>query len=128
MDRYRIARAKGRFQEAVDEDANLLAGFGLGLMSVENGLRVVVKKSLRQGRINPWDVIPIHPKLWKALRPLLVELHELRAEKAKRLSAAEAVSASVRPKRNGKKQGSGANGKEAASGLRRAEGSAMQLP
>ena len=82
MDRYRMARAQGKYQQVVQEDSDLLEGFGLGLLSVNSGLRVVVKKSLREGRVHPWDVIPVHPKLWRWLRPLLVELAEFRQQQA----------------------------------------------
>lgn len=80
-DRYRMAQAKGKrhFQAVVEEDTRLLASFGLGLLSVNNGLRVVVKKSLRGDRVNPWDVIEVNARFWRWLRPLLVELSELRA-------------------------------------------------
>ena len=82
-DRYRMAQAKGKrhFQAAVEEDTRLLASFGLGLLSVSNGLRVVRKKSLRGDRVNPWDVIEVNARFWRWLRPLLIELHDLRAAK-----------------------------------------------
>ena len=79
MDRYKVARAQGKYHQVVEEDGALLGEFGLGLISVDNGLRVAVKKSLRGGHINPWDVLPIHPALWKVLQPLLVELRTRRA-------------------------------------------------
>ena len=80
VSRYKMARAKGRqyFEEALAEDQRLLASFGLDLLSVENGLRVVRKKGLRTGRINPWDILEVNPQIWGWLRPLLLELHELR--------------------------------------------------
>jgi len=84
VDRYKVARAQGKYQQVVEEDNTLLQEFGLGLLSVDSGLRVVVKKSLRDGHIHPWDVIPVHPKLWGWLRPLLVELAEFRRAKKKK--------------------------------------------
>ncbi len=79
--RYKLARAKGKriFQAAVEEDQKLLDGLGLGLLSVEHGLRVVLKRAVRGDHINPWDVIEVSPKFWGWLRPLLLELEELRA-------------------------------------------------
>lgn len=82
LDRYKVARAQGKYHQIVEEDKALLHEFGLGLISVDNGLRVAVKKSLRDGHINPWDVLPIHPDLWKVLRPLLAELRTFRASRS----------------------------------------------
>ncbi len=81
VDRYKLARAKGKqhFQAAVEADQELLARFGVGLLSVDNGMRIVFKKALRQDRVNPWDVIHLTPKLWGWLRPLLAELQEFRS-------------------------------------------------
>lgn len=83
MDRYRLARAKGDYDDVVKEDAELLGEFGIGLISIDNGLRVVEKKSLRDNRVDPWNIIPVHPKLWRLLRPLLSELRDYRQEKKK---------------------------------------------
>jgi hypothetical protein len=99
--RYKLARSQGRahYEEVVKQDQGLLTGFGLGLLSVENGLRVVLNKEIRSTRVNPWDVIEVKPKLWGWLRPLLEELRELRAYKARiearELEALEAISAAV---------------------------------
>jgi len=91
--RYKKARARGKesLRKAVEEDQELLGTFGMGLLSVDNGLRVVLKKSLRDERINPWDVIEVNSKLWGWLRPLLVELVEHRRGKA---TSAEVASGS----------------------------------
>ena len=80
VDRYKLARAKGQqhYEAAVEEDQVLLGEFGLGLLSVRNGPRVVLQKALRGERVNPWDVIQINAKLWGLLRPLLVELSAYR--------------------------------------------------
>lgn len=82
--RYKKARAKGRefFQAAVEEDQELLAEFGMILLSVDSGLRIAVKKSLRGKKINPWDAIEMSSRIWGWLRPLLVELAEYRKLKA----------------------------------------------
>ena len=82
--RYKKARALGRenFERALQEDQELLDGFGMGLLSVNSGVRVVLKKSLRGGKINPWDVIEMSPRLWGWLRPLLVELAQRRVSDA----------------------------------------------
>tara|TARA_Y100000310_G_scaffold60141_1_gene55497 strand:- start:680 stop:1078 length:399 start_codon:yes stop_codon:yes gene_type:complete len=79
--RYKKARALGKdfFQRAVEEDQELLGALGLGLLSVDNGLRVILKDSIRGERVNPWDVIEVSPRLWGWLRPLLLELMKLRA-------------------------------------------------
>jgi hypothetical protein len=79
-DRYKLAMGRGKkeFEQAVEEDKQLLGSFGLGLLSVRNGLRVVLKKSVRGDRINPWDVIEVNARLWGWLRPLLLELYTLR--------------------------------------------------
>ena len=83
-DRYKMAMGIGKqaYAEAVEEDQTLLEGFGLGLLSVDNGVRVVVKKLIRSERINPWDVIQVNAKLWGWLRPLLAELADRRRQEA----------------------------------------------
>ena len=79
--RYRKARAMGKeaYEKAVREDGDLLKGFGMGLLSVENGVRLVNLKQYRGGKVNPWDVIHISPKFWAMVRPLLVELQGYRS-------------------------------------------------
>ena len=80
--RYKKARAwgKDRYEQAIREDQELLRSFGMELLSVENGLRLVTQEKAG-GRINPWDVLHMNPKLWTWLRPLLVELAARRPEK-----------------------------------------------
>ena len=79
--RYSIALAQGRsvYERLFEEDRRLLDGLGLGLLSVDNTVRVVVKKKLRGDKINAWDVTEIGPSTWEWLHPLLVELQERRA-------------------------------------------------
>lgn len=78
LSRYKTALAKGReaYEKVVEEDQRLFEVFGLTLLSVEPGVRVC--PSAKRKKINPWDVIQIESKLWVWLRPLLVELVELR--------------------------------------------------
>lgn len=80
ISRYNLAAAKGKryLEEAIAEDKALLETFDLGLLSVEEGLHFVSKKEVRGSRVNPWDVQQISGRVWKWLRPLLVELKELR--------------------------------------------------
>jgi hypothetical protein len=82
-DRYKMAQAQGskQFAKVVEEDQRLLGAFGLGLLSVNNGLRVVFKGAIRGDRVNPWDVIEVNTRLWGWLRPLLAELQDFRAAK-----------------------------------------------
>jgi len=81
MDRYRLALTRGEtaYHDAVEEDRDLLSQFGLGLLSVQNGLRLVSSRAANKGKINPWDVMPMSPQVWKWLRPLLLELEERRS-------------------------------------------------
>mgnify|MGYP001590479983 FL=1 len=46
INRYNIARAQGRdaFQRVFEEDKQKIDGFGIGLLTVDNTVRVVVKK------------------------------------------------------------------------------------
>jgi hypothetical protein len=83
--RYRIALSQGResFQQVYNEDAELLQGFGLRLMSVSGGVRAAVEKEVRGAQVNPWNVIAMDDKTWGWLRPLLVELEERREELAR---------------------------------------------
>jgi hypothetical protein len=76
MNRYRVAMAMGReeYEEAVREDTELLNKFGLQLLSVNSGVRAAVQDELKDGRINPWNVLTIDEKTWMWLRPLLVRL------------------------------------------------------
>ena len=85
ISRYNLAAAKGKryLEEAIEEDKVLLDSFGLGLLSVEEGLQLVNKKEVRGSRVNPWDVQQVSGRVWKWLRPLLVELRELREFKAR---------------------------------------------
>lgn len=91
--RYRIARARGTFKTVVREDAELLSTFGLTLLSVSGGLRVVkddeVKKSKKNGRpqVNPWDVMEIEEGTWEWLHPLLCRLRELEAQEGHKIAA-----------------------------------------
>ena len=98
INRYTIARAQGRdaFQRVFDEDKQMLDSFGIGLLTVDNTVRVVVKKKLRGNKINPWDVNEIGPSTWEWLHPLLVELQELRAqERVPEMSTPSAVRVST---------------------------------
>ena len=94
ISRYMKARAQGKeeYTRVLEEDQRLLDTFGVGLLSAENSLRVVIKKKLRGSRINPWDVIEVGPALWEWLRPLLVELRELRTLDAPALGASASPS------------------------------------
>ena len=89
INRYNIARAQGRdaFQRVFEEDKQMLDGFGIGLLTVDNTVRVVVKKKLRGNKINPWDVNEIGASTWEWLHPLLIELQEHRAQKRATQSA-----------------------------------------
>jgi hypothetical protein len=80
--RYIAALAFGRdaFEAAVREDHELLAQFGLELLSIEGGVRAAVKKELRNDRIDPWNVLTIEDKTWRWLRPLLIQLQEVSSE------------------------------------------------
>jgi len=82
IDRYATARAIGqeRYRAVLEEDKKLLDQFGLSLLSVEHTVQVAHKKKIREGRINPWDVISIPPALWEWLRPTLVEMSKLRGD------------------------------------------------
>lgn len=75
-DRYRMALAQGQlaYERAVDEDTELLAHFGLRLLSVQSGVRAAVEEELKGERIDPWNVLEINTKTWAWLRPLLIEL------------------------------------------------------
>lgn len=81
-DRYRMALARGQraYEEAFNEDAALLASFGLRLLSVQGGVRAAVEDEVKGKRINPWDVMEINMKTWGWLRPLLIELRESRMQ------------------------------------------------
>lgn len=78
MQRYRVALALGRkeYEEAINEDAQLLDYFGLRLLSVEECVRAAVKNEVRGKKINPWNVIEINGRVWDWMRPLLVKLRE----------------------------------------------------
>lgn len=89
MDRYSTARAKGRsaYDEAVREDEELLAKYGLRLLSIEAGISFAVEDRVKGNRINPWDVIELTSSAWDVVRPLLLrlgtsekELKEVRAQ------------------------------------------------
>jgi len=73
--RYKKARALGkeRFEKAIREDQALLGSLGMGLLSVENGLRLIPLGKVGKP-VNPWDVVHMSPRVWGWLRPLLVEL------------------------------------------------------
>lgn len=74
--RYRQALAKGRqeYEQAIDEDKELLREFGLVLLATENGgVRAAVQSELRgKDKIDPWNVIELSMKAWNWLRPLLI--------------------------------------------------------
>lgn len=80
LDRYAVARTVSmeEYQRVIKEDEALLDQFGLGLISADSTLRVVVKKKIRSKHINPWDVINLPPQIWEWLRPMMVELVERR--------------------------------------------------
>ena len=77
MNAYAVARARGRhiYEALVEEDRALLATFGLDLISVGAGLRLVPKKEGRTS-VAPWEVINIELKTWKVFRPLLMQLRD----------------------------------------------------
>ena len=78
--RYKKARAMGKdyYERAVREDQDLLRSFGMGLLSVESGVRLIDLKRFQGAKINPWDAIHISPRFWALIRPLLVELKDYR--------------------------------------------------
>ena len=78
MNRYKVARALGRekYEEAVEEDKELLRRYGLQLMNVECGLTAALAKELDGQRIHPWNVIEFNEKAWKWIRPLLLRLRQ----------------------------------------------------
>ena len=80
--RYKLARAMGKraLDEALREDTILLSDFGLQLLSVESGVRAAKKDEVKEGRVNPWNVVGIDSKAWGWLRPLLKELQDLRTD------------------------------------------------
>jgi hypothetical protein len=73
-----LARGQREYERAVEEDTELLRGFGLRLLSVQGGVRAAVESELKGSRIDPWNVMEINTKTWTWLRPLLVELSETR--------------------------------------------------
>ena len=85
ISRYNLAAAQGKrhLEAVIEEDKILLDSFGLGLLSVENELSLISKKEVRGTRVNPWDVQKVSGRVWKWLRPLLVELKELREFRAR---------------------------------------------
>lgn len=91
--RYSIAKAQGRevFHRMFEEDRNLLDGFGIGLLSVDTTVRVVVKKKVRGNKINAWDVNEVGSSTWEWLHPLLVELRELRSKADTSLANSDAA-------------------------------------
>jgi hypothetical protein len=80
MNRYRVALALGRdaYEAAVNEDVKLLENFGLKLLSVDECVRAAVISELRGNTVHPWNVIEISTKVWDWLRPLLLQLRELK--------------------------------------------------
>lgn len=76
MTRYRLAQAIGpdRFREVLKEDTELLAEYGLTLLSVQAGISAAVEKEVKGGTIHPWNIIEVSEKTWKWLHPLLVRL------------------------------------------------------
>ena len=80
--RYRVARAMGRqhFEEAVEEDKELLEELGARLLSVDSGMRAALEAELKlDGRVHPWNVVTFDEKTWNWIRPLLEELVSLRS-------------------------------------------------
>lgn len=76
--RYLVAKAKGasHLDRVISEDAELLSRFGLRLLSVEQGITVVVEEELRGGKIHPWNCRRMTAQVWDFVRPLLVRLKE----------------------------------------------------
>jgi hypothetical protein len=77
---------KERLEAVIKEDADLLASFGLRLLSVSGGIRAAVESELNGDRVNPWNVLEISDKTWNWLRPILVEFDE-----AKRTDMADVI-------------------------------------
>jgi|TARA_R110002020_G_scaffold417687_1_gene626903 hypothetical protein len=79
MNRYRIALAQGeaRYREMIAKDNEILAQFGMKLLSVSGGISLVpvVQSS---GRVNPWDVMNVPNSVWEWINPLLEELGQCR--------------------------------------------------
>lgn len=82
-DRYAVALAKGRrvFDLVREEDRELLASYGLRLLSVQSGIRFAVEEDIN-GKVNPWDMIELTTSAWHVIRPLLVRLGEAEKELA----------------------------------------------
>ena len=80
--RYSIARAKGRtaYDEAVKEDEDLLAAYGLRLLSIQSGITFAVEDKLRGPKIKPWDMVEMTAKAWETFRPILLRLQEAEKE------------------------------------------------
>jgi hypothetical protein len=58
---------------AIREDFDLLQHFGLRLLSVEGPITAAVESEVRDGAVNPWNVMTIENKTWDWLRPILLE-------------------------------------------------------
>lgn len=89
MNRYSMARLRGsdHYRQVLKEDADLLARFGLKLMSVEGGVSAAVISEMDGDRIDPWAVVEINMKTWKWLYPLLVRLAEAEQHQQDRLAS-----------------------------------------
>lgn len=88
MNRYKIALAQGRraYEEAIEEDKELLAYYGFVLLSCDSGICMVRQDRIRKGKVHPWNTMTIESKVWAWLRPLLIELREARADPSAALS------------------------------------------
>jgi hypothetical protein len=82
--RYRVARAVGqeKYAQVLREDAELLRGFGLRLLSVEGGVRGALEDEIKGDRVNPWNVVTIDEKTWNWVHPLLLRLRTAEARAA----------------------------------------------
>lgn len=91
MTRYRVAQAisQDRFREVLKEDTELLAQYGLKLLSVQAGISAAVEDEIKDGKINPWNVINVNDKTWKWLHPLLLRLRAAEAQVAAAAAARE---------------------------------------
>ena len=80
--RYQVAKALGHdaYEQAVNEDAELLKLFGLQLLSVDQGIRAAVESEIRGNRINPWNIVSFDAKAWAWLRPQLLLLSKAKAK------------------------------------------------
>jgi hypothetical protein len=68
---------KDELAAVLREDTELLARFGLRLLSVEGGVQAAVEDEVKgRKQIHPWNVLTIDEKTWGWLRPILEQVDE----------------------------------------------------